>query len=117
LKIIIYLVVWCGLRKWEHQIRGEVSPGPGFHITCLFDKGGRSFWSRWGCNGDGDGPDFINPSVYYQTVRISKKVAVIMRIMMVTGEKWDSLKTTLPFETTGRFIVTPSRIKALEFSL
>jgi hypothetical protein len=45
------------------------------------------------------------------------KVAVIMRIVVVIGEKWDSLERTLPFETTGGFIVTPSRIKALELSL
>jgi hypothetical protein len=40
-----------------------------------------------------------------------------MRIVVVIGEKRDSLGTTLPFETTEGFIVTPSRIKALEFSL
>jgi hypothetical protein len=38
-----------------------------------------------------------------------------MRIVVVIGEKWDSLETTLPFETNGGFIVTPSHIKALEF--
>jgi hypothetical protein len=38
---------------------------------------------------------------------ISIKVAVIIRIVVVIGEKWDSLETTLPFETTGGFIVTP----------
>jgi hypothetical protein len=32
---------------------------------------------------------------------ISIKVAVIMTIMVVIGEKWDSLETTLPFETPG----------------
>jgi hypothetical protein len=48
---------------------------------------------------------------------ISIKVAVIMRIVAVIGEKWDSLETSLPFEIIGGFIVTPSRIKALEFSL
>jgi hypothetical protein len=36
---------------------------------------------------------------------------------MVIGEKWDSFETTLTFETTGGFTMTPSRIKALEFSL
>jgi hypothetical protein len=46
---------------------------------------------------------------------ISIKVGVTMRIVVVIGEKWVSLETTLPFETTGGFIVTPSRIKALEF--
>jgi hypothetical protein len=40
-----------------------------------------------------------------------------MRIVVVVGEKWDSLETTLPFEATGEFIVKASRIKALEFSL
>jgi hypothetical protein len=40
-----------------------------------------------------------------------------MRVMVIIGEKWDSLETTIPFETTGGFIVTPSRMKALEFSL
>jgi hypothetical protein len=52
-------------------------------------------------NGDDYGPPFIDPSVYYQTVRISIKVAVIIRIVVVIGEKWDSLETTLPFEATG----------------
>jgi hypothetical protein len=52
-------------------------------------------------NGDGYGPGFINPSVYYQKVRISIKVAVIIGIVGLIGEKWDSLETTLPFETTG----------------
>jgi hypothetical protein len=32
---------------------------------------------------------------------ISIKVAVIMRTVVVIGEKWDSLETTLSFETTG----------------
>jgi hypothetical protein len=50
-------------------------------------------------------------------VRISIKVAVITRIVVVFGEKWHSLEATLSFETTGGFIVTPSPIKALEFSL
>jgi hypothetical protein len=48
---------------------------------------------------------------------ISIKVGVIMRIVVVIGEKWDSLETTLSFETTGGFILTPSRIKTLGFSL
>jgi hypothetical protein len=47
---------------------------------------------------------------------ISVKMAVIMRILVVIGEKWDSFETTLPFETTGGVIVTLSRVKALEFS-
>jgi hypothetical protein len=45
------------------------------------------------------------------------KVGVIMRIVVVIGEKWDFLETTLPLETTGGFIMIPSRIRALEFSL
>jgi hypothetical protein len=45
------------------------------------------------------------------------KVGAIMRMVVVIGEKLDSLEITLPFETTGEFIVTPSHIKALEFSL
>jgi hypothetical protein len=40
------------------------------------------------CNGDSYGPDFINPSVYYQTVRISIKVGVIMRIAVVIEENF-----------------------------
>jgi hypothetical protein len=40
-----------------------------------------------------------------------------MRIVVVIGKKRDPLETTLSFETTGGVIVTPSRIKALEFSL
>jgi hypothetical protein len=48
---------------------------------------------------------------------ISIKVGIIMRIVVVIGEKWDSLETSLPVKTTGGFTVTPSRIKALEFSL
>jgi hypothetical protein len=58
----------------------------------------------------------MNSSVYYQTVRISIRVAVMMKTMVVIGEKCDALETTHPFETTGGFIATPSRIKALEFS-
>jgi hypothetical protein len=44
-------------------------------------------------------------------------MGVIIRIVPVIGEKWDSLEIILPFETTGGFIVTPCHIKALEFSL
>jgi hypothetical protein len=50
-------------------------------------------------------------------VVIMRIVVVIMRIVVVIGEKWDSLEITLPFETTVGFIVTPSRIKVMEFSL
>jgi hypothetical protein len=33
---------------------------------------------------------------------ISIKLVVIMRIVVVIGEKWDSLETTLPVKTTGQ---------------
>jgi hypothetical protein len=40
-----------------------------------------------------------------------------MRIVVVIGEERDSLETTIPFQATGGFIMTPNHIKALEFSL